>query len=307
MGADGNNRNSIHVPVMVDEVAHYLNCRPGQVILDCTLGEGGHASLLAAKLSPGGIWIGIDRDSEAIEVARRKLKEFGGLIKIEQANFSELREVLERAGISEVDGVLFDLGVNSSQLQEANRGFSFREDGPLDMRMDTREGYRAEDLINRTGRKDLEWIIREYGEERFAGRIARRIVEERSKQPIRRTVRLARIISGAVPGRGRIHPATRTFQALRIYLNQELEALKRALPEAISILKPGGRICVISFHSLEDRIVKFEFRHQARQKEELTILTKKPVRPQREEVRRNRRSRSAKLRAAEKSGGRDNE
>ena len=285
---------------MAEEVDHYLNCLPGQIILDCTLGEGGHASRLASKISPGGSLIGIDRDEEAIEVARRKLNIFGEIIKIEQANFRDLREVVERAGIEKLDGILFDLGVNSSQLQDPGRGFSFRLDGPLDMRMDNREDSQASDLVNKLGRKELEWIIREYGEERFAGRISRRIVEERSSQPILSTVRLAQIVAEALPGRGKIHPATRTFQAIRIYLNGELDALEQALPEAISMLKSGGRICVISFHSLEDRIVKYEFRRWDRQEGLLRILTRKPVRPGIEEVRRNPRSRSAKLRAAEK-------
>ena len=300
MGAEGNNQVVTHIPVMPEEVAYFLNCRPGQTILDCTLGEGGHASLLASKISPGGCLIGIDRDGEAIEVARRQLNKFGESIKIEQANFSELREVLERTGVDKLDGILFDLGVNSSQLQDHRRGFSFRADGPLDMRMDSREDCRASDLVNRLGRKELEWVIREYGEERFAGRISRRIVEERSAGPILNTGRLARIVAEAQPGRGKIHPATRTFQALRIYLNGELEALEKALPAAISMLKSGGRICVISFHSLEDRIVKYEFRRWDRQEGLLRILTKKPVRPGIEEVRKNPRSRSAKLRAAEK-------
>lgn len=297
---EGNIRNATHIPVMVEEVDHFLNCRPGQIVLDCTMGEGGHALRLAAKISPGGSLIGIDRDGEAIEVARRNLNKFAEIIKIEQANFRDLREVLERMGIEKLDGILFDLGINSSQLQNSDRGFSFRIDGPLDMRMDNREDFRAADLVNKLGRKELEWIIREYGEERFAGRISRRIVEERSSKPILTTGRLARIVTEAQPGRGKIHPATRTFQALRIYLNGELEALEKALPEAISMLKSGGRICVISFHSLEDRIVKFEFRRWDRQEGQLRILTKKPVRPGIEEIRRNPRSRSAKLRAAEK-------
>ena len=300
MGAEGNNLIVTHVPVMPEEVDHFLNCRPGQIILDCTVGEGGHASRLAEKISPGGTLLGIDRDGEALEVARRQLNRFGESIKLEQANFRDLREVIQRRGIEKLDGILFDLGVNSSQLQDPGRGFSFRADGPLDMRMDNREESQASDLVNRLGRKELEWIIREYGEERFAGRISRRIVEERVSRPILSTTRLAQIVTDALPGRGKIHPATRTFQAIRIYLNGELDALEQALPEAISMLKSGGRICVISFHSLEDRIVKFEFRRWDRQEGMLRILTRKPVRPGIGEVRRNPRSRSAKLRAAEK-------
>jgi len=285
---------------MVEEVSTFLNCWPGQIILDCTLGEGGHARHLISRISPGGYLIGIDRDGAAIRIARHNLIGHEKLVEIEQANFADLTEVLERLEIKSLDGVLFDLGVCSSQLGVAERGFSFQLDGPLDMRMDNREKRTAADLVNRLSRKELEWIIREYGEERFAGRISRRIVEERSSRPIMRTGRLARIITAAVPGRGRIHPATRTFQALRIYLNEELEALKTALPQALSFLKPGGRICVIAFHSLEDRIVKHEFRRQAREIGHLQLLTKKPVRASIAEVHLNRRARSARLRAAEK-------
>ncbi len=284
---------------MTGEVVEFLQPRPGKVILDCTLGEGGHALRLLPLLAPGGFLLGLDRDSSALAVAGQKLAGYGDLLRIERANYTELQEALGRAGIESVDGVLFDLGVNSSQLDNADRGFSFQNDGPLDMRMNTAAGQTAADLVNRTNRKDLEWLIREYGEERFAGRISRRIVEERGKNPIRTTGRLAEIISRAVPGRGKIHPATRTFQALRLAVNEELECLNRALPLAREILRPGGRICLIAFHSLEDRIVKHTFRRWAGE-EKVKILTRKPVRPREEEVRVNPRSRSARLRAAEK-------
>jgi 16S rRNA (cytosine1402-N4)-methyltransferase len=284
---------------MTGEVVEFLQPRPGRVILDCTLGEGGHALRLLPLLAPGGFLLGLDRDSSALAVAEQKLAGYGELLRIERANYTELQEVLGRAGIESVDGVLFDLGVNSSQLDNADRGFSFQNDGPLDMRMDTAAGQTAADLVNRTNRKELEWLIREYGEERFAGRISRRIVEERGKNPIRTTGRLAEIISRAVPGRGKIHPATRTFQALRLAVNQELDCLNRALPLAREIVRPGGRICLIAFHSLEDRIVKHTFRRWAGE-EKVKILTRKPVRPREEEVRANPRSRSARLRAAEK-------
>ncbi|MDP8237105.1 MAG: 16S rRNA (cytosine(1402)-N(4))-methyltransferase RsmH [Candidatus Erginobacter occultus] len=296
----GSDRNSAgHLPVMTGEVVEFLQPRPGQVILDCTLGEGGHALRLLPLLAPGGFLLGLDRDDSAPAVAEQKLAGYGELLRIERANYTELEEALGRAGIESVDGVLFDLGVNSSQLDNADRGFSFQNDGPLDMRMDTAAGQTAADLVNRSNRKDLEWLIREYGEERFAGRISRRIVEERGKNPIRTTGRLAKIISRAVPGRGKIHPATRTFQALRLEVNQELDCLNRALPLAREILRPGGRICLIAFHSLEDRIVKHTFRRWAGE-EKVKILTRKPVRPREEEVRTNPRSRSARLRAAEK-------
>ncbi|MFH1039301.1 MAG: 16S rRNA (cytosine(1402)-N(4))-methyltransferase RsmH [PVC group bacterium] len=285
--------------MLAEEVGFFLDCRPGQVILDCTLGEGGHARRLVSRISPGGLLVGLERDGEMIPAARRALNEFSDLIRIEQANFADLADVLERAGIERLDGVLFDLGVNSAQLDTPGRGFSFRLDGPLDMRMDSRTGRTAADLINKLSRKELEWIIREYGEERWAGRISRRIVEERKARPILRTGDLAEIVSRAVPGRGRTHPATRTFQALRIYLNSELEALQKALPRAVSLLRSGGRICVISFHSLEDRIVKYEYRRWV-QEGALRLLNKKPVRAGNEEVQCNPRARSAKLRAAEK-------
>ncbi len=284
---------------MTGEVVEFLQPRPGRVILDCTLGEGGHALRLLPLLAPGGFLLGLDRDGSALAVAEQKLAGYGELLRIEQANYTELKEALGRAEIESVDGVLFDLGVNSSQLDNADRGFSFQNDGPLDMRMNTAAGQTAADLVNRTNRKELEWLIREYGEERFAGRISRRIVEERGKNPIRTTGRLAEIISRAVPGRGKIHPATRTFQALRLAVNQELDCLNRALPLAREILRPGGRICLIAFHSLEDRIVKHTFRRWAGE-EKVKILTRKPVRPREEEVRANPRSRSARLRAAEK-------
>ncbi len=299
MGADGSIRVPRHLPVLADEIVSFLDCRPGRIILDCTLGEGGHARRLAPLLSPGGCLIGIDRDGEMIAAARRNLEEFSGLVKVEQANFADLTEVLRRRGVEYLDGVLIDLGVNSVQLETAERGFSFRLDGPLDMRMDSRTEKTAADLINGLSRQELEWIIREYGEERWAGRISRRIVEERKSRPVVRTVDLAEIVSRAVPGRGKIHPATRTFQALRIYVNSELDALREALPQALSVLRSGGRICVISFHSLEDRIVKYEYRRWV-QEGSLRLLHKKPVRASIEEVRCNPRSRGAKLRAAEK-------
>lgn len=297
---EDNKFNVTHIPVMAEEVGNFLNCHPGQTILDCTVGEGGHTSYLISKIYPEGRVIGIDRDEMALEVARSRLAEFGDSIKFEHANFRDLKKIVEKVGGNQPDGILFDLGINSSQIQDSERGFSFLKDGPLDMRMDSDEDYCAADVVNKIGRKELEWIIRNYGEERYAGRISRRIVEERSLRPILRTGRLARIVSEVQPRRGKIHPATRTFQALRIYLNKELEALEEALPQAISILKPGGRICVISFHSLEDRIVKFKFKHLAQKEGLIRILTKKPVSPGIAELQRNPRSRSAKLRAAEK-------
>ncbi len=291
----------VHVPVMAEEVGEILDCRPGRVIIDCTLGEGGHAFYLLPKLLPGGKLLGLDRDGEALEAAQARLKDFQGSVRLERANFADLTEVAARWGVGEVDGILFDLGVNSGQLGKAERGFSFQADGPLDMRMDLREQSTATDLVNGLTAFELESIIRRYGEERWAKRISRAVVRERGREAIRSTGRLARVIAQAVPRRGRMHPATRTFQALRIYLNRELESLRKALPAALSLLKPGGRLCVISFHSLEDRIVKNEFRRWGREEGKVAILTKKPLRPTLEEVRRNRRSRSARLRAVERA------
>ncbi len=284
---------------MAGEVAELLDPRPGKIILDCTLGEGGHALRLLPLLAPGGFLLGVDRDSSVLAVAGEKLAEYRGMFKIQQANYTELSEILSEAGIEAVDGILFDLGINSVQLDNSARGFSFQRDGPLDMRMDTNAGITAAEVVNKTNRQELEWLIREYGEERFAGRISRRIVNERKKSPIQTTGRLAEIVSRAVPGRGKIHPATRTFQALRLTVNEELDCLSRALPRALKVLRPGGRICLIAFHSLEDRIVKHTFRRWSVEGE-VRILTKKPLRPQEAEVRANPRSRSAKLRAAEK-------
>jgi 16S rRNA (cytosine1402-N4)-methyltransferase len=284
---------------MAGEVAELLDPQPGKIILDCTLGEGGHALRLLPLLAPGGFLLGLDRDSSVLAVAGEKLADYRGMVKTQQANYTELKEILAEAGIEAVDGILFDLGINSAQLDNAVRGFSFQKDGPLDMRMDTNAGITAAEVVNKTNRQELEWLIREYGEERFAGRISRRIVEERKKSPIQTTGRLAEIVSRAVPGRGKIHPATRTFQALRLTVNEELDGLSRALPRALEVLRPGGRICLIAFHSLEDRIVKHTFRRWSVEGQ-VRILTKKPLRPQDAEIRANPRSRSAKLRAAEK-------
>ena len=268
--------------------------------MDCTLGAGGHACRILPRISPGGTLIGIDRDGEILERARRNLRIFEKQVVIRQGNFSECSRLAEEAGLDGVDGILFDLGVNSVQLDSPERGFSFRRDGPLDMRMDRRERTRIADLINRLPAPELERIIRDYSQERWARRISRAIVRARGKRPLRTTMELAGIIARAVPGRGRIHPATRAFQAFRIHLNRELDSLREALPEAVNLLKKGGRIVVISFHSLEDRIVKWEFRRQDKEAGVIKIITPKPLRPRYQEVRSNPRSRSACFRVAEK-------
>jgi len=292
-------RQSVHKPVLLNEIIEYLDPSPGDRIVDCTLGGGGHAGAVLKRIKPGGILIGIDRDSEALEAASLKLKEYKENMRLAHNNFSGIRKILEGFNVGEIDGIIYDLGLSSLQLEEGQRGFSIKLDGPLDMRMDRREEIDAGYLVNRLKEADLKDILKEYGEERFSGRIARAIVENR---PIETTGQLAEIIKKAVPLKtryGRIHPATRSFQALRIVVNKELESIRRALDEAPGLLRKGARICVISFHSLEDRIVKRRFKELAKAGA-LKILTKRPIVPREEEVIDNARSRSAKLRVAEK-------
>jgi len=273
---------------MVDEVVSFLRGRG--TVVDATVGAGGHAeALLEAGVRHV---IGIDRDPEAAVLAARRLARFGPRFHVVRARFSEL-PVGNR-----VDGVLYDLGVSSMQLERAARGFGYRLPGPLDMRMDG-SGPTAADLVNELPEEELAGIISRYGEEPRAGRIARAIVRARARAPIMTTDQLARVVAGAVGRRrGGPHPARRTFQALRIAVNRELEELAASLPRAVDLLAPGGRVVVISYHSLEDRIVKRAFRDDPR----LEVLTRKPVRPRLEEVRANPRARSAKLRAAERTG-----
>jgi 16S rRNA (cytosine1402-N4)-methyltransferase len=285
---------------MLRETIACLDPRPGQVIVDCTVGEGGHAAAFLERISPGGTLVGIDRDDEALARARDRTMNFSGSrVALARGSFSEVPALLAGLGLDRADAFLFDLGVSTRQLLDPARGFSFRGAGPLDMRMDRREARTAADLVNRLPVPDLERIIRDLGGERWAKRIARAIGWERSRGPIAGTTELAALIAHSVPGRGRIHPATRTFQALRITLNRELEELRKALPAAWSLLRAGGRICVISFHSLEDGIVKRTLRSW-KQEGTAELLTKKPLRPSREEERSNPRSRSARLRAAVK-------
>ncbi|MFN2543132.1 MAG: 16S rRNA (cytosine(1402)-N(4))-methyltransferase RsmH [Actinomycetota bacterium] len=279
-------KESPHEPVMVDEVLGFLSGRP--VVVDMTLGAGGHARALLE--SGVGRVIGVDRDPRAVELASPRLEGYGDRFEARSGLFSEV-DLPEG-----VDGVLYDLGVSSMQLEDAERGFSFRLSGPLDMRMGEDEES-AKDLVNRASEEDLLRLLRGFGEERHARRIARAIVRARTPRPIESTDELARVVTGAVGRRpGHPHPARRTFQALRIAVNRELEELATTLPRAVSILAPGGRIVVISYHSLEDRIVKRFFLAEPL----LQVLTKKIVRPTDEEVARNPRSRGAKLRAAEK-------
>lgn len=284
-----------HEPVLLSEVLSLLDPKPGRLICDATVGTGGHAE---AILDRGAELVGLDKDPQALELARARLARFGHRVQLLHADFRDLRTALSRLGVKAVHGVLFDLGISSLQLDSPARGFSFREEAPLDMRMDPAQPRTAAELVNRLPEPELARILWEYGEERYARRIARAIVRARDKAPIRTTSELARLVARCYPpGRHRIHPATRTFQALRIAVNDELSVLEEGLTQAIELLPPGGVVCVISFHSLEDRIVKHLFRERAA-KGKLELLTKKPLRPSAEEVARNPRARSAKLRAA---------
>jgi 16S rRNA (cytosine1402-N4)-methyltransferase len=303
-----------HVPVLVDEVLAYLAPRPGAVIVDATIGEGGHAEALLRRVAPAGRLIGLDRDGEALLRAAERLRAFGQNVTLAQANFGDFEDALAALGVGAVDGVLLDVGVSTRQLTEADRGFSFDRVGPLDMRMDRGdpEGRTAADLANTLPERDLADLIYRFGEERASRRIARQIV---ARRPLRTTRDLARAVEAALgAGRGRLHPATRTFQALRIATNREIESLERALPQAIRRLRPGGRVCVIAFHSIEDRVVKTTLARFARGctcppdlpecrcggERLVRILTKKPVMPSAAEIARNPRARSARLRAAER-------
>jgi 16S rRNA (cytosine1402-N4)-methyltransferase len=291
-----------HVPVLLEEVLEYLNVRPGGVIVDATLGLAGHSSAIAKRLGGRGKLIGFDRDPEAMAKAKARLEELKAELGAEMPEvvyvakaFSEAASEIEPGSL---DGLLADFGVSSLQLDEAHRGFSFRTDGPLDMRMDTRSGETAEQVVNQEDENELADLIYEFGEERRSRRIARAIVRAR---PITTTAELARIVSAeAPPMKGeKIHPATRTFQALRIRVNNELGEIQSLLKSAGSLLKPGGRLVLISFHSLEDRLVKDAFK-AAKDAKVFEVLTKKPVVAAEQEQMRNPRSRSAKMRAAEK-------
>lgn len=303
-----------HIPVLLKEAIELLNCKSSGIYIDCTVGAGGHAEKILELTSPDGKVVGIDQDEDILKIAEGRLKRFGERVRLMHGNFSDIKGIMKD---EKADGILFDLGVSSYQLEDRERGFSFMSDAPLDMRMDKKAGITAADIINRSSERELSDIILKYGEERFAKRIASFIVREREKKAITTTLQLSNIITKAIPARFHprdIHPATRTFQALRIAVNRELEILEKSLQNAVDILKPKGRMCVISFHSLEDRIVKRTFQRlekgcicppkipvcQCGIKPSVRIITKKPVAPTEKEINANPRSRSAKLRAAEK-------
>ena len=281
-----------HVPVMIEEIVHWLDPQPGQTFVDGTLGGGGHTRRLAAAVGASGLVIALDRDPAALAVAEQHLQ--GQPIQLVETNFCELPELLEQLEVESVDGIVLDLGLSSDQLSDPQRGFSFDSAGPLDLRFNTEEGDPAWRLLERLSAEHLANLIYQYGEERYSRRIARKIVERRRTEPVRTAADLARLVRRSVPKTTKIDPATRTFQALRIAVNDELKSLEIALQRFPECLRPEGRLAVISFHSLEDRRVKEAFRDDARYEP----LTRKPIRPGEAEVAANPRSRSAKLRVA---------
>jgi len=286
-----------HIPVLLEETAESLAVQPGGRYIDCTLGTGGHAAVILERSSPGGQLLGIDADPEAIAVARAKLQAYSRSTLLINDNFANLRAICIKYDFFPVHGILFDLGLSSLQLDSSGRGFSFKRDEPLDMRLNPGQEVTAADIINTTPEEELAQLIRMFGEEHYSHRLARHIVQER---PIKTTLQLVRVIEQAIGSRrGRIHPATRTFQALRIAVNHELEHLESALQQAIDLLGFGGRLVVISYHSLDDRTVKHLMQQEAR-KTVLRLVNKKVITPSLAEVHVNPRSRSAKLRAAER-------
>lgn len=305
---------SYHIPIMLEQVVNLLEPERGGVFVDGTLGGGGHARALLERLPAGSRLFGIDRDTDALSAAGRKLTQFGDSFTPIHGNFFHMRELLKEYGVLRIDGALLDLGVSSYQLDTPERGFSYHDDAPLDMRMDLSAQFNAYDVINGYEERELAAIIRDYGEERFAGRIARAVARERNKRPIQSTCELAQVIKAAIPAANRRegpHPARRTFQAVRIEVNGELKGLGEAVTDAARLLSPGGVLAVITFHSLEDRIVKQAFRTMENpcicspkapvcvcgRKSEARVLTKKPLTATERELRDNPRSRSAKLRA----------
>ena len=307
-----------HYSVLLNETIENLNIKPDGIYVDGTLGGGGHAYQVASRLSEKGRLIGIDQDADAIAAAGERLKEFGDKITIIRSNYANMKEELHRIGVEKVDGIVLDLGVSSFQLDTPERGFTYRdENAPLDMRMDDRQSLTAKDIVNGYSEMELYRIIRDYGEDKFAKNIAKHIVQERAKKPIETTGELTEIIRASIPMKVQVtggHPAKRTFQAIRIELNKELEVLQNNLDDMIDLLNPGGRICIITFHSLEDRIVKTNFKRNENpctcpsdfpvcvcgKKSKEKVVTRKPILPSEEELEVNSRSKSAKLRVFER-------
>lgn len=290
----------VHTPVLAEEVLNYLQPQSGHIILDGTVGNGGHAMKIMEKIQPRGLLIGIDKDREILQVAKQTLSKTEGAFKLYHTDYSEVDEVLYQAGVGKVSGVLLDLGASSLQFDLAERGFSFSKEGPLDMRMDRSGGVTAQDLIRRLSERELGELLKKYGEERWSKRVARAVQREERGVGITTTRQLATVVERVVPrGKSKIHPATRVFQALRIAVNKELESLEIFLDKIHNYMMTGARIVIISFHSLEDRMVKKNFIERANH-DVFKILTKKPVTPCDAEMEKNVRCRSAKLRAAER-------
>ena len=305
-----------HKSVLLNETIEGLNIKPDGIYVDGTLGGGGHAYEVCRRLGEKGSIVGIDQDAAAIEAASARLKDFGEKVTIVRSNYCDMKSKLHELGIDKVDGIVLDLGVSSYQLDTAERGFSYREDAPLDMRMDTRQKMTARDIVNDYTEADLYRVIRDYGEDKFAKNIAKHIVQARAVKPVETTAELSEIIRASIPMKFQKksgHPAKRTFQAIRIELNRELDVLRDSLDDMIDLLNPGGRLCIITFHSLEDRIVKSAFRKNENpctcppdfpvcvcgKKSKGSIITKKPILPSEEELEYNSRSKSAKLRIFE--------
>ena len=305
-----------HKSVLLNETIDGLNIKPDGIYVDGTLGGGGHAYEVCRRLGEKGSIVGIDQDAAAIEAASARLKDFGEKVIIVRSNYCDMKSKLHELGIDKVDGIVLDLGVSSYQLDTAERGFSYREDAPLDMRMDTRQKMTARDIVNDYTEADLYRVIRDYGEDKFAKNIAKHIVQARAVKPVETTAELSEIIRASIPMKFQKksgHPAKRTFQAIRIELNRELDVLRDSLDDMIDLLNPGGRLCIITFHSLEDRIVKSAFRKNENpctcppdfpvcvcgKKSKGSIITKKPILPSEEELEYNSRSKSAKLRIFE--------
>lgn len=308
-----------HKSVLLDETIEQLNIREEGIYVDGTLGGGGHAYEVCRRLSGRGHFYGIDQDADAIEAAGQRLEEFADRVTIIRSNYCHMKQVLEEHGVTKVSGILLDLGVSSYQLDTPERGFTYREeDAPLDMRMDQRQAKTAKDIVNHYSEMELFHMIRDYGEDRFAKNIAKHIVKAREEGEIATTGQLTEIIKNAIPAKVRMtggHPAKRTFQAIRIELNQELEVLKNTLDDMIDLLEPGGRLCIITFHSLEDRMVKNHFKTSENpcicprefpvcvcgRRSKGTVITRKPILPGEAELQYNKRSKSAKLRVFEKT------
>ena len=310
-----------HRPVLLEETIESLKIRPDGIYVDGTLGGAGHASQVCKRLSEKGRFVGIDQDDCALQAAGERLKEFGKNVRIDcvKSNYCQMKSVLENLGIDKVDGILLDIGVSSYQLDNAERGFTYREDAPLDMRMDQRNPTTAADIVNGYSEMELFHIIRDYGEDNFAKNIAKHIVKARAEKPIETTGELSEIIKAAIPAKVRAtggHPAKRTFQAIRIELNHELDVLENSIDTMIRLLNPEGRLSIITFHSLEDRIVKTRFRTNENpcicppdfpvcvcgRKSMGKVITRKPILPSKEELEENSRSKSAKLRVFERAG-----